>query len=272
MSERLEVAAGDTTLAVRIDGDPGLPWLMLSNSLAADMTMWDDQLPDLLRLRRVVRYDTRGHGASSAPPGPYDLGRLTADVVAILDRLAIPAIDFLGLSLGGMTGVGLGLLHPARLGRLICCDARGDYPAAALALWDERVKAVSAGGMAAIAEDTLARWFTERTRREQPELVDRARRMVLATSVAGYCGCVAALKALDYGRQLADLTVPTLYVAGAEDVAVPPAVMQAMATATPAARLAVVPGAAHLANMENVAFFNATVCGFLGEGSATSRS
>ena len=126
MSARLEVPAGDATLAARIDGDPGLPWLMLSNSLAADMTMWDDQLPDLVRLRRVVRYDTRGHGASSAPPGPYDLARLAADAVAVLDRLAIPAADHLGLSLGGMTGVGLGLLHPARLRRLICCDARGD--------------------------------------------------------------------------------------------------------------------------------------------------
>jgi len=271
MSQRLMVAAADATLAVRIDGDPGLPWLMLSNSLAADMTMWDDQLPDLLRLRRVVRYDTRGHGASSAPPGPYDLGRLAADVVAILDRLAIPAIDFLGLSLGGMTGVGLGLLHPARLGRLICCDARGDYPAAALALWDERMKAVSAGGTAAIAEDTLVRWFTEPTRRERPELVDRARRMILATSAAGYCGCVAALKALDYGRRLPTLVVPTLYVAGEQNMAVPPATMQAMAAATPGARFAVVPGAAHLANMENAAFFNATVCGFLEEGPATSR-
>ena len=272
MSERLEVAAGDATLAVRVDGDPGLPWLMLSNSLAADMTMWDDQLPALLRLRRVVRYDTRGHGASSAPPGPYDLDRLAADAVAILDRLAIPAVDYLGLSLGGMTGVGLGLRHPARLRRLICCDARGDYSAVALALWDERVKAVSAGGMAAVADDTLARWFTEPTRREHPERVDRARRMILATSVAGYCGCVAALKALDYGRRLADLTVPTLYVAGEEDVAAPPAAMQAMAAATPGARFAVVPGAAHLANMEHATSFNATVCGYLAEGSATSRS
>ena len=271
MSERLTVAAGDAALAVRIDGDPGLPWLMLSNSLAADMSMWDDQLQDLLRLRRVVRYDTRGHGASSAPPGPWDLGRLAADAVVILDRLAIPTVDYLGLSLGGMTGVGLGLLHPARLGRLICCDARGDYPAAALALWDERVRAVSAAGMAAVAEDSLARWFTEPTRRERPELVDRARRMILATSTAGYCGCVAALKALDYGRQLPALVVPTLYVAGEQDMAAPPAVMQAMAAATPGARFAVVPGAAHLANMENASSFNATVCGFLGEGSATSR-
>jgi 3-oxoadipate enol-lactonase len=269
MSQRLDVAVGDASLAVQIDGDEGLPWLMLSNSLAADLTMWDDQLPALSRLRRVVRYDTRGHGDSSVPAGPYDFDRLTADAVAIMDHLQIRSADFLGLSLGGMTGLGLGLGSSERIRRLICCNARGEYPAAVVATWDARMKSVASGGMAAIADDTLARWFTERTRRENPGVAERARRMMLSTPAAGYCGCAAALKALDYRRHLPDLRVPTLYVAGEEDLAAPPGVMREMADATPGARLAVVPGAAHMANMDSPAVFNATVCGFLREADAS---
>jgi 3-oxoadipate enol-lactonase len=256
------VVAADASLAVRIDGDAGLPWLILSNSLATDMTMWDAQVADLSRLRRVVRYDTRGHGRSSAPPGPYDFPRLVDDIVAIMDHLDIASTDVMGLSLGGMTALGLGLDHPERVRRLICCDARAEFPPAAIAGWDQRIKAVTTGGMAAILDETLAR-FSADTHRDRPDVIAHGRQMVLETSVTGYCGCAAALKTLDYFRRLPGLEKPTLYLVGAEDAGAPATAMRAMAEATPAAEFVVVPGAAHIANMDNVAAFNASVSAFV---------
>ena len=263
MNTALKITSGQATLNVRIDGEPGLPWAILSNSLASDLTMWDDQMAALTKLRRVVRYDTRGHGASSPAPGLYDFPMLTGDVIAILDHLEIAAADVLGLSLGGMTALGLGLDHPARVRKLICCDARASFPAPAIAAWDDRIKAVTAGGMAAVVEETLPRWFTEAGRRDRPDLAARARAMMLATSVAGYCSCAAALKTLNYFNRLPAMTRPTLYICGDADPGSPPDAMREMAAATPGAGFALIPNAAHIANMENVPEFNRVVCGFL---------
>lgn len=263
MSETLQVDAGDALLEVRIDGDVARPWLILSNSLAADMTMWTSQVAELSRHRRLVRYDTRGHGGSSAPPGPYDFDRLVGDVVAILDRLDIAQTDIVGLSLGGMTALGLGLSHPKRIAKLVCCDARAEFPPAAIAGWDQRILAVAAGGVAAIVEETLARWFTPTTFDERPGIIDSARAMMLRTSTEGYLGCVSALKTLDYRRHLPQLRVPTLYLVGDQDGGAPPDVMREMAGATPNAEFAILPAAAHIANREAPEAFNAAVLGFL---------
>ncbi len=263
MTINLNVLAGSASLAVAVDGAEGLPWLIVSNSLATNKSMWDDQLADLMRLRRVVRYDTRGHGVSSAPAGAYDFAGLTADVIAIMDHLRIAQADVLGLSLGGMTALGLGLDHPDRINKVICCSARADFPPAAIAAWDDRIKAVSDGGMAAVVEGTLGRWFTEATHKERPAVVERARQMILSTSVAGYCGCVQALKGLDYLRRLPQLRKPALFVAGASDSSAPPAAMREMAANTAGACYLEIPNAAHIANMENVALFNQAVFDFL---------
>ena len=275
MSEDLFVEAGDARLAVRIDGPAGAPWLILSNSLATDMRMWEPQIAELSAHRRLVRYDTRGHGRSSAPGGPYRFDLLVGDVVAILDRLDIETTDILGLSLGGMTALGFGLAHPERVRGLICCAARGDFPAAAIAAWDQRMAAVEQGGMAAIVDETLARWFTPATARNRPDVVNHARAMMLATSAEGYRGCAAALQALDYRRRLPDLRSRTLYLAGEADGAAPPAVMREMAEATPNAQFEIAPGAAHIVNLEATTPFNATVRRFLladdGDDDAVAR-
>ncbi len=263
MSERLTVTSGDAKLAVRIDGDAALPWIILSNSLASDMTMWDDQMADLTKLRRVLRYDTRGHGASSAPPAPYDFGKLVGDVTAVMDHLQIASADILGLSLGGMTALGLGLDHQDRVKKLICCDARGDFPPPAIALWEDRIKAVRSGGLAAITDGTLERWFTEKTRELRPDVVARIRAMIESTSVEGYCGCAAALQGLDYRRRLPGLRRRTLYITGDADSGAPVDVVQEMAAATPGSQCVVIPGAAHISNIDNTAVYNETVCSFL---------
>lgn len=268
MSERLEIQTGDATLSVRIDGEPGAPWLLLSNSLAADASMWDPQVEAFGGRRRVVRYDSRGHGASSASLPPYDLERLVADAVAILDRLDIEAADVVGLSLGGTTALALGLAHPDRVRRLVCCCARGAYPPEAVASWDQRAARVAAGGPEVVADETIARWFTEEGLRERPELARDARRMILATSREGYVGCVAALSSARVSERLSALRPPALFAAGERDAAVPPTVVKAMAEATPGAAFAVVAGAAHVANLERPEAFNAAVIPFLLDSTA----
>ena len=118
------VKARDADLLVRIDGPQGKPWILLSNSLATDLHMWDDQIAFLTQTHRVVRYDTRGHGQSTAPRGPYDFDMLVADMLAVLDHVGAERADIMGLSLGGMTALGLGLAHPGRVRRMVACRAR----------------------------------------------------------------------------------------------------------------------------------------------------
>ena len=166
------VQAAGARLAFRVDGAAGKPWLLLSNSLAADLRMWDDQIGLLTRTHRVLRYDTRGHGGSEAPEGAYDFAMLVADMVAILDHVGAARADVMGLSLGGMTALGLGLGHPGRVGTLIVCDARADAPPPFVASWDDRIAAIRAGGMAAILEGTLARWFTPAPKPQNPILLN----------------------------------------------------------------------------------------------------
>lgn len=257
------VTSGDAEIAVRIDGAEHLPWIVLSNSLAADLTMWDDQIPFLTRSYRVLRYDTRGHGKSSAPAGPYSLDILVGDLLAVMDHFGIKRADILGLSMGGMTALGLGLGYPERVGRLICADARADAPPPFVAGWDQRIAAVEAGGMAAILPGTMERWFTAATREQRPEVVDRAARMVLSTSPVGYIGCANALKGLDYLRHLKRMKPQALYIVGAEDGAAPADAMRNMAAETPGGRFEILPATAHIANMEDVAGFNAAVADFL---------
>jgi 3-oxoadipate enol-lactonase len=239
-------------------------WLILSNSLAADHTMWDAQIPALTSRYRVLRYDTRGHGLSDAPEGPYSFDMLVEDVVALMDHHGIDKASYMGLSLGGMTGLGLALKHPGRVEKLVCCDARADAPEPFVKGWDDRLAVVAREGMRGILQGTMERWLVPSFRKENPDETARVEQMILSTSVAGYRGCAEALKKLDYLKDLPRLTVPTLFVVGAEDAGAPPDAMRVMAEAVPGARLAIVPNAAHIANIDNTAGFYEAVADFLG--------
>ncbi len=263
MSSTHHVSANGANLSVSIDGAASLPWLVVSNSLATDHSLWNPQLATLTRIRRVVRYDTRGHGKSSSPGGPYDFAMLCGDVIAIMDDLGISSADFLGLSLGGMTVLGLCLDHADRVNRAICCCARADFPPPMISAWDDRIGMVKAGGMQTVVDGTLGRWFTETAKHMQPDIVEHAREMILGTSLNGYCGCAEALKRLDYRRRLPDLLKPVLYVAGQYDAAASPEAMRDMAGATSNARFALIPDAAHMANLENATRFNTVIHDFL---------
>jgi 3-oxoadipate enol-lactonase len=242
----------------------GAPVILLSNSLGTDHTMWQPQLDLLGSKYTVLRYDTRGHGASDTPPGPYTFDGLVADAVAVLDHFGVEKADYMGLSLGGMTGLGVALTHPDRIGRLICCDARADAPEGFIKSWDDRVAAIRAKGIETLWAPTSERWFTQAWRDQNPEDLETVRRMFLRTTADGYAGCAAALKTLDYRKSLGRLSMPVLFVCGDVDTGSPPDVMRQMAAETPGAEFALIKNAAHIANMDNAAGFNAAVARFLG--------
>lgn len=257
------IRVGDIDVNYQIDGaGTGKPWITLSHSLCCHLGMWDELAAVLAPHYQVLRYDTRGHGATSAPAGDYSFGQLTADLRGLLDALGIERSDFLGLSMGGMIGQHLALLAPARLGKLVVTCSSSRIPAEAGPLWDERIRTVRAEGTAAVVEATLGRWFTPAFRAAQPDAVARIGAMIAATPVAGYAGCGAAIRNLDITARLAAVTAPTLVIAGREDPGTPPAMNQAIAAAIPGARYAELPGS-HLCCLENEADFHRLVLTFL---------
>lgn len=261
---RHKVTVNGASLSARVDGPDNKPWIVLSNSLGATADMWSPQLDLLATHRRVLRYDTRGHGESSATAGPYGFGDLVGDVVGLMDHFGIERADVMGLSLGGMTALGLGLDHPSRVSCMICADARADAPAAFCDSWDQRITAIRESGIQAIVDGTIERWFTPDFRARHRDVVESAADMLAATDPEGYIGCAQALKQLDYRKRLGELRTPVMYVVGSEDTGAPPDVMRAMADATPDGRFVVIDGAAHISNMENPQQFNDAVSGWLG--------
>ncbi len=262
MSKTL-IDIGDTRLACDLLGEAGRPWIVLSHSLGANRSLWDAQIAALTRTHRVLRYDTRGHGGSALGSAPVTMARLVADIVALLDRFEIATADVMGLSLGGMTALGLGLDHPQRVRRIVCAAARADTAPPVAAAWTERIAAVEAGGMGAAAEGTMERWFTPPTHAQRPDVVARAHAAFLATPVASYVACARAIQGLNYRSRLPSLAAPAMFIAGAADVAAPPEAMRDMARAAPGGLFEMIDGAAHLINIEQPNAFDAIVSRFL---------
>jgi 3-oxoadipate enol-lactonase len=235
----------------RDDGDV----VVLSNSLGSSLDMWEPQVKPLVDNGfRVVRYDTRGHGRSRVPRGPYTLDELAGDVVALLDLLDVPSAHFVGLSLGGMTGMWLGLYAPDRLRSLtLCCTSArpGNRQ-----MWLDRAAKVRAEGMEEVADASLTRWFTQAWRDANPETAARMRDMTANTPAEGYASCCAVLADVDLVADLAGMWVPTLVISGADDPALPPEHGNLIAEQAPAARFEVVGHAAHLGSFEQPERFN----------------
>jgi 3-oxoadipate enol-lactonase len=238
---------GANTVALHhtVDGPVGAPPLLLGGSLGTTVEMWRPQLATLAAHHRVVRFDHRGHGASPVPRGPYSIEQLGLDVLRLLDTLALRRINYAGLSLGGMVGMWLAAHAPARVDRLVLlCTAAHLPPEFG---YRQRAAQVRAGGMPAVVEPVLNRWFT----RDFPAPArEPFRAMLAATPPQGYAGCCEAIAGLDLRPVLSKITAPTLVVAGADDPAIPPRYAEGIAAAIPGSRLVVLDHAAHLANVE----------------------
>ena len=242
------------------DGPP----LLLLNSLGTTTEMWVPQLPLLERFCRVIRMDTRGHGESDAPPAPYAFDDLVSDAIGTLDRHGAATATVMGCSLGSMTALGMGLRDPARIDRIVCTAARADAPEPFRQSWDDRVAILDDKGMAGLWEGSLANWLTPAFREAEPQVVAALEAGFLKTSPEGYRGCAAALKGLDYLKDLPKLDVPVLFVAGSEDKGAPTAVMQAMAEAARHGQFVEIPDAGHIVNVNNPGAFALAIMDFLG--------
>ena len=252
------------TFNTRVDGPEGAPWMVLSNSLGSNFHMWDEQIGLLTGKYRVLRYDHRGHGGTEVPEGPYSWDQLTGDVVNLMDAVGIERADYMGLSMGLMTGLGLGIHHGARFGKLVLCDGRGDAPPPFQEMFRGRIAAVRENGMAAMAEATLPMWLSEDFRAENPGRTDELRAMIAETDPKGYIGCVQALLTLDYLKDVGRIGNEVLCVTGSNDMGAMPEVVQGIADGIPNARLEVIEGAHHISNVNKPEAFNAAIAGFLG--------
>lgn len=247
-------------IAWRRDGDAGRPVLILSHSLGASMAMWDEQVASLAGEYAILRYDTRGHGASDAPAGDYSLDRLGRDVLAVMDHLGIASARFCGLSLGGMTGQWLGVHAPERIERLVIANSSAHMGPAES--WQQRIAAVREHGMAAVASAVLERWFTPAFLAADGPGVERTRAQLLATPPEGYTGCCAAIRDMDLRAIIGLIRAPTLVIAGAQDPATPADHSALIQSHIAGARLVTL-DAAHLSNIEQPEAFNAALSAFL---------
>lgn len=239
------------------------PWMTLSHSLACALGMWDPQVAMLARRYKVLRYDTRGHGETSAPAGEYTLDQLAMDAKALLDALGIQDTHWIGLSLGGMIGQTFALKYPGVLKSLVLADTTSRRAPDAAQLWGERIRIAREQGMAPLVEPTLARWFTDGFRKSAPPVVARIADGIRATPVNGYCGCCAAIAAIDLTDRLSEIKCPALVIVGEQDMGTPVAMARAIHENLPGSELEIIPSAAHLSNIEQTQAFNTAVTRFL---------
>ncbi|ATG20979.1 3-oxoadipate enol-lactonase [Ralstonia pickettii] len=254
----------------RIDGADG-PWVVLAHALGVDHQLWDGIAARLSDRHRVLRYDARGHGKTTAPHGAYTLFQMADDVAGLLDALSIAQVHFIGLSMGGMVGQILGVRHPQRLLSLTLCDTVCYTPVSAHAMWDERIGQVEAHGMSGIVEPTIQRWLTTPFREAHPDAVERIRALLRATPPHGYVGACLAIKALDTRGSLERIACPTLVMTGDQDTGAPVEVAREIASHIPNARLKVMSRAAHLAPIEQDEAFLTALDEFLGHAGCGSQ-
>jgi 3-oxoadipate enol-lactonase len=239
------------------------PAIAFTGSLGTDLTMWQTQSDRLGDRFRTVRYDIRGHGASSVPEGPYSIADLGSDLVALLDRVGIERASLCGLSIGGMTSMWVAAHHPERVERLVlCCTSALLGPPEG---WHQRAATVRAEGVEAVADAVLERWFTPEFAASHPEVIEGMRGRLVATPPEGYAGCCEAIAAMDLTGDLPRITAPTLVLAGGDDPATPPVHGRRIAELIPGARFEIVSPGAHLATVERPDLTTAMILRFLSD-------
>ena len=257
------VKLADGDLNYLPEGPAGAPVLVLSNSLGTDLHMWDVQMPELIRHFRVLRYDTRGHGASLVTPGPYSIEQLGRDVLALLDALDIARASFCGLSMGGLIGQWLAINSRERIERLVLCNTAAKIGNEEV--WNPRIESVLSEGqpaMRALRDASIARWFTAAFAEANPVVAARITDMIASTSPDGYAANCAAVRDADFREQLGTIGAPTLVVCGSQDPVTTVEHGQFIQQRIPGAEL-VAFEAAHLSNVEAGEAFTQRVLSFL---------
>jgi 3-oxoadipate enol-lactonase len=241
-------------------GHEGLPVLVFSNSLGTNLHMWDPQVEEFARYFRVLRYDTRGHGQSSITPGPYTIEQLGQDVVRLLDTLQVERAHLCGLSMGGTTGMFLGSTSPHRFQKIVLCNTSPKFGTPET--WNARIQTVQNGGMKAVADAVIERWFTSAFRSSHPKEAQVLLAMLESASPQGYVANCAAVRDADMRQVLSKIRVPCLVLAGTHDPSATPADGHFLAENIPGARYVELVSA-HISNVEAHEDFNRHVLQFL---------
>jgi 3-oxoadipate enol-lactonase len=259
----MHITANGISINYQVDGKDG-PWLVLSNSLATDLSMWDEQAGALSSTYRVLRYDQRGHGKTEATAGRYTFELLMADALALMDALAIAHAHFCGLSMGGATALGLAQRHPARINRVVVCDSGCASTPQSAQQWEERIAVAQQEGMAALVEPTVTRWFPPEVVAAKPPYLDHVRAMIRATPVAGFIGCAAALADHDFRSKVSSTKPPVLFIAGEKDAGGAVAIaMRGLHHTLPSSRYVELAGAGHISNLDDPQGFTGALRSFL---------
>jgi 3-oxoadipate enol-lactonase len=260
----MKVNANGININYQIDGPEGAPWLIFSNSLMTNLSMWDDQVADLKKDFRILRYDQRGHGGTDVPTGKYSFDTLTQDVIALMDALSIKRAHFVGLSMGGMTALFLAQRHADRFDRIIPCDCGPASTPVSAQQWKERIDLGAEKGMDALAEPTVGRWFPTEFVATKAPVLDKIRAMIRTTPYDGFAGCAYALSDFDLKPGLAGIKNPILLICGTKDATYPG--IQAINAAVPGSALVNIEGAGHISNVEQPEKFTKAIRDFLKGG------
>lgn len=253
-----------TVLHYLFDGDDAAAeTVFFSNSLSSDLSMWDAQVPALIAAGyRSLRYDSRGHGRSSTPPGPYRIEQLADDAIGLLDHLGLERVHICGLSLGGMVAQKVASSHPERLKSVSLCSTAAYLNPPGV--WDQRIAAVNEGGLAVVVDGTIERWFTARGIGSLPAAVAAVRAGILGTSADGYAACCAAIRDMDQRDAIKEITLPVMVLVGEQDPTTTVAYAREIHERIAASSLVVIPQARHFVNVEKAEEFNRALLGFLG--------
>lgn len=259
----MQMKVRDINVNFELTGRKSGQMIICSHCLAGNMNIWDPQMEALEKNYQILRYDLRGHGLTSAPEGDYTMEMLADDAAALLDALEIEKAHFMGISLGGMIGQTLALLHPEKLLSLVLCDTACSIPKDSAPLWEQRIAAARKNGMEALADGTLERWLSPEFQKNNPEVTAKIREIVTGTPVNGFAGCCRAISGFDVSGRLSRISLPTLVMVGENDPGTPVEASQEIKDKIRGSVLAVLAGAFHLSNTEAAGPFNSALADFL---------
>lgn len=239
------------------------PALLFVNALGTELSIWDTVVERLPQELRIIRYDTRGHGESAVPEGPYYMGDLVAEAGRLLDHLQAREVMVVGLSLGGFIAQGLAAERLDLVRAMVLSNTAAKIGTAAM--WEDRVALVRAQGVEALADATLERWFSRKVRAAQPGMVAATRAMLVRQSTEGYAACAAAIGETDLYDSTARLKLPTLGIAGSEDRSTPPDLVRETTGLVAGSRFQLIRGAGHLPCLDSPGEYATVLKGFLSE-------
>ena len=238
----------------RFDGPENARTVMMSNSLMSNYSMWDCTLPALTQKYRVLRYDTRGHGGTQITPAPYSIAQLADDAAALIKKLDVGPVHFVGLSMGGMIAQYMGANYPELIVSLSLCDTASEMPPRSL--WEERLQVAQTQGIPGLVDGTIKRWFNKEFIERAPQEIDKVRAMILGTNVQGYTGCASAVRDMAQTTMLLKIKAPTLVITVRQDPACTIDQALVLHKVIEHSKYVIIEDAAHLANIEQPEQFN----------------